>query len=190
MSPSLPELVTKRLALRCWSEGDRDDFANMNADPVVMRDLGGPLGRDESDRKLDRYAESFDRNGYGRWAIELVLDGSRREFLGYAGVMPVSGEHPLGLHNEIGWRLRRDAWGHGFASEAASAALRDVFTRIDLSEVLSYTASDNARSQAVMERLGLRREPSLDFSAPYEATGLWHGLVWVASPRTADSNAR
>ena len=80
--------------------------------------------------------------------------------------------------------------GGGLASEAASAALRDVFTRIDLSEVLSYTASDNARSQAVMERLGLRREPSLDFSAHYEGTGLWHGLVWVASPRTAHSNAR
>ena len=176
----VPELVTKRLVLRCWRDDDRDDFAQLNADPVVMDDLGGPITRAQSDRKLERYAESFERNGFGRWAVELNVDGAGREFLGYAGVMPVGGEHPLGIHNEIGWRLRRAVWGQGYASEAATAALRDAVTRCGLREVVSYTAPDNVRSQAVMRRLDLRREPSLDFDAHYDDVGHWHGLVWVA----------
>ena len=156
-----------------------------------MRDLGGPITREESDRKLDRYADSFENHGFGRWAIELAVGGTGREFLGYAGVMPTGGaEHPLGLHHEIGWRLRREVWGRGYASEAAATALRDVFSRVGLSEVVSYTAPENTRSQAVMNRLDLRRDPSLDFRAQYDDVGLWHGLVWVArNPRSAPPTA-
>ncbi|MCU1361987.1 MAG: N-acetyltransferase [Ilumatobacteraceae bacterium] len=174
-------LTTERLVLRRWRDDDRDAFADMNADPVVMRDLGGPLGRDDSDRKLDHYAETFDSYGYGRWAIERVAGVGQREFVGYAGVMPVRVAHPLGHHDEVGWRLRRAAWGNGYATEAARVALNDAFIRVGLTEVLSYTAPDNARSQAVMARLGLRRDASLDFSAHYDGFGLWEGLVWVAS---------
>ena len=154
----------------------------MNADAEVMRDLGGTLSRDESDRKLDRYAEAFDTHGYGRWVIEGSIDQAEPSFLGYAGVMPNRGDHPLGDHEDVGWRLRREAWGHGFASEAAKAALHDVFGRARLNEVVSYTAPDNFRSQAVMRRLGLRRDSSLDFSAHYDGFGTWHGLVWLATP--------
>ena len=181
MGDPVPVLTTERLRLRRWCDDDRDDFAAMNADPVVTHDLGGPLRRAESDRKLDRYAAALDRHAYGRWLIELADDGDQPEFLGYAGVMPVGDEHPLGRHDEIGWRLRRTAWGHGFATEAARAALLDVFTRVGLTDVLSYTAPDNARSQAVMTRVGLRRDPSRDFSSVYERVGLWHGLVWVGT---------
>lgn len=171
-------LETLRLRLRPWREADREAFAAMLADPEVMRDLGGPVGKAASDAKLDRYAAAYDRHGFGRWAIE-ARDG---RFLGYAGVMPVGGEHPLGPHHDIGWRLVRSAWGCGYATEAARAALRDAFDRIGIEEVLAYTAPDNRRSQAVMERLGLRRDPSCDFTV--EAGGIenWRGLVWVARP--------
>jgi len=80
----------------------------------------------------------------------------------------------------IGWRLVRSAWGQGYATEAARAALLDAFTRVGLTEVLAYTSSDNTRSQSVMTRLGLERTPARDFSAPYEGR-MWHGLVWVAA---------
>lgn len=176
----MPQLTTNRLLLRRWRDDDRDAFAQLNADPEVMRDLGGPLNRRESDRKLDRYVAAFDEHGYGRWLIERPIDDGTPEFVGYVGVMPVRGEHPLGDHDEIGWRLHRQAWGHGFASEAAAAALQDCFS-LGLTEILSYTAPDNQRSQAVMARLGLQRDESRDFTASYDDVGTWTGLVWVAT---------
>ena len=182
MASRQSRLVTDRLVLRRWHDDDRVPFAAMNADAEVMHDLGGTLDRDASDRKLDRFAEAFDNHGYGRWVIEGTIDGGDPSFLGYAGVMPNRGDHPLGEHDDVGWRLCRHAWGYGVASEAARAVLHDVFTRVGLTEVLSYTAPDNVRSQAVMRRLGLRRDSSLDFSAHYDGFGVWHGLVWIATP--------
>ena len=153
----------------------------MNADPEVMWDLGGPLNQEASDRKLERFDTAFARYGYGRWVIIGELGDDAQAFLGYAGIMASRGEHPLGDHEDMGWRLRRDAWGHGFASEAARAVLDDAFSRVGLEEVLAYTAPDNQRSQAVMERLELRRDPSRDFEARYDDVGVWRGLVWVAT---------
>ena len=106
--------------------------------------------------------------------------------------MPSPPGHPLGPHAEVGWRLARSAWGHGYATEAAQASLDDVFTRCGLTEVLAYTAPDNLRSQAVMSRLELRRDPARDFSIP-DGPRIWHGLTWVATgaatktPQTAEN---
>ena len=173
-------LETERLRLRTWREGDRDAFASLHADPEVVVDALAPLDRRESDAKLDRYTSSWAEAGYGRWCVE-TPDG---DFLGYVGVMPSPRGHPLGAHAEIGWRLARPAWGHGYATEAARASLDDVFTRCGLAEVLAYTAPDNARSQAVMTRLGLRRDPARDHSLQY-GPGIWHGLTWVATSPAA-----
>ena len=178
-------LRTPRLALRAWRENDRSEFAALNADPEVTWDLDGPLSRAESDAKFDRYVATFAQRGFARWAIE-DIEGC---FVGYAGVMPSSPDHARGPHAEIGWRLARSAWGKGYATEAAQAALRDFFARTGLAEVLSYTSADNARSQAVMERLGLRRQPSLDFSGKYGGK-IWHGLVWVAAASDISLTAR
>jgi len=168
-------LTTPRLTLRSWRDTDRDAFASLNADPEVTWDLGGPLGRVDSDAKFDRYRTAFRQHGFSRLAIE----GPRGTFLGYAGLMPAATDHPLGPHVEVGWRLARAAWGKGYATEAAKAVLHDAFERLRLAEVLAYTAADNARSQAVMTRLGMRRDPSRDFSI-INRSGTWHGLVWVA----------
>ena len=94
--------------------------------------------------------------------------------------MPSLPGHPLGPHYEIGWRLVRRAWGHGYATEAARAALDDTFTRVGLAEVIAYTAPDNSRSQGVMDRLQLRRDASRDFTADTDTIKGWRGLVWVA----------
>ena len=155
-----------RLRLRNWRESDRDAFAGLNAAPEVTQDLGGPLDRSESDAKFDRYVAAFDQCGFCRWALE----DSDGRFLGYAGV--------IGPHTDIGWRLVRPAWGRGYATEAARASLRDVFERVKLKEVLAYISADNVRSQAVIERLNMRRAATLDYSEPL-GKGVWHGLVWM-----------
>jgi RimJ/RimL family protein N-acetyltransferase len=170
-------IETPRTRLLPWRESDRDAFAGLHAHPEVMRDAGGPLDRSQSDAKFDGYAAAFERYGFCRWAIE-SLEG---DFLGYAGVMPRGLSHPLGHHADVGWRLVRSAWGHGYATEAARAALHDAFTRCGLREILAYTAPDNLRSQAVMARLGLLRDPCRDFSGPYGGK-MWRSLVWVAAP--------
>ena len=151
----------------------------MNTDPEVMADLGGPLSRAASDAKLARYRAASDACGFGRWVVELPAG----VFLGYCGVLLVEGEHPLGAHYEIGWRLVRAAWGFGYASEAAIAALKDAFGR-GVSEILSYTAPDNLRSQNVMTRIELKRRPDLDFEKRYASVGLWTGRVWSAERDT------
>jgi RimJ/RimL family protein N-acetyltransferase len=169
---------TPRTRLRPWRESDRALFETLNADPEVMADLGGPISRAASDAKLDNYRAAFRQHGFSRLAIE-----TRDEtFLGYAGVMPSKAEHPLGPHFEIGWRLVRRAWGKGYASEAAAAALRDAFARGMMSEIIAYTSDDNLRSQAVMDRLRMMRDPARDFTVTSDNVGTWHGLIWIARP--------
>jgi RimJ/RimL family protein N-acetyltransferase len=171
-------IETPRLRLRPWREDDGELFAILHAHPEVMRDLGGPVSRAASDAKLARYGAAFRQHGLSRWAIETP----DHAFQGYAGVMPSDDGHPLGRHFQIGWRLMRHAWGKGYASEAAAAALRDAFDRAGLSEIVAYTAPDNPRSQAVMDRLQMTRDPSRDFTITTDNAGVWHGLVWVARP--------
>lgn len=168
------ELETGRLRLRQWTLADLDNFAMLHGDGRVMRDLGGPISRSESQRKLLEYIAGWDENGFGRWC---VTDQAGR-FLGYVGVNRITEDHPLGEHCEIGWRLHPAAWGKGFAVEAAIAALKDAFLRSRLTEVLAYTAPDNMQSQSVIAKLPFERVPSSDFCVPWEPLGSWHGLVW------------
>jgi RimJ/RimL family protein N-acetyltransferase len=170
-------IATPRLRLQRWRDGHREPFAAMHADREVMFDLGGPIDRAASDAKLDRYASWFERHGFSRWAVE----DDRGHFLGYAGVCPrLEPDHPLGPHIEIGWRFVRAAWGFGYATEAARAALDDVFARFKCPEILSYTAPENRRSRSVMERLGLQRDANRDFTVEQDGAEPWSGLVWLA----------
>jgi ribosomal-protein-alanine N-acetyltransferase len=156
-------IQTDRLILRPWREADRPALAAMNADPEVMHDFPAPLSRAESDVKLDRYQSAIDRLGFGRWAIERREDAA---LLGYVGMMPIADDHSCAPGVEIGWRMIRRAWGFGYASEGAAAALDDGFRRLGFDEIIAYTAPTNARSRAVMERLRMVRDSIRDFTAP------------------------
>ncbi|MDP8914002.1 MAG: GNAT family N-acetyltransferase [Pseudomonadota bacterium] len=166
------------MVLHEWAERHRQPFAAMHADPAVMLDQGGPIDRQTSDMKFDRYRRALEEHGLSRWAVE-AEDGT---FLGYAGaIFQANKDHPLGPHTEIGWRFTRRSWGHGYATESAKAALKHAFEETDLKEILAYTTAENHRSQAVMRRLGLEREPSRDFTTFTSRVGAWCGLVWVAA---------
>ncbi|MEM7732510.1 MAG: GNAT family N-acetyltransferase [Pseudomonadota bacterium] len=116
-------------------------------------------------------------HGYARMA---VFDGAG--FAGYVGVMHHDGaNHPLGPHDEIGWRLLPTFWGKGIALQAARRTLFDVFDRVGLPHVLAYTTATNLPSQAVMTRLGMTRRPDLDFEEHYPPIGIWQGHTWRIS---------
>lgn len=152
---------TERLVLREWREADRDDWAAMNADPEVMEFFPSTLDREQADAAFDRISTALAERGWGLWAVE--HDG---RFLGFTGLSPVRFEAHFTPATEIGWRLRRDSWGHGFASEAARSVMSFAFDDLALDEVVSFTSVANARSRAVMARLGLTHDPADDFDHP------------------------
>ena len=162
MSAHAP-LRTERLVLRRWRESDREPFGALNADPAVMERLPAPLTRDESDAMIDRIEAGFEERGYGLWAVE-VIDGP--PCVGFVGLNDAGFDAPFTPTVEVGWRLAREAWGHGFATEAARATLADGFTRVRLDEIVSFTTPGHARSRAVMERIGMSRDPADDFGHP------------------------
>ncbi|MEV0969915.1 GNAT family N-acetyltransferase [Microtetraspora glauca] len=154
-------IETERLVLRRWQEKDREPFAALNADPEVMEYFPATLTRERSDALADRVAAEFDDCGFGLWAVE--LSGT---FIGFTGLSVPRFTAHFTPCVEIGWRLARSAWGHGYATEAARAALRHGFGELGLKEIVSFTAKQNMRSQRVMERIGMTRDPEGDFDHP------------------------
>lgn len=159
-----PQLRSERLLLRRWREEDLDPFSALNADPAVMEHFPATLTRDQCRVLIERIEGCFETNGFGLWALELV--GERPSFLGCVGLWPVDPEMPFAPAVELGWRLAREHWGHGYASEAAAAAVEFAFGELALTELLAYTAARNLRSRRVMERLGMTHDPAEDFSHP------------------------
>ena len=116
----LQVLETERLLLRGWRASDRAPFAAMNADPEVMRYIPSVLTRAESDERLERIVRALEQDGFGLWAVE---ERSSQRFLGFTGLARPAFDAHFTPAVEVGWRLARDAWGHGFATEAAQAAV-------------------------------------------------------------------
>jgi ribosomal-protein-alanine N-acetyltransferase len=163
-----PTLTTARLVLRPWRDADRDALAALNADPEVMRYLVGPLSRVESDAMFDRLVGHFATHGFGLWAVEVPGVAA---CVGFVGLMVPSFTAHFTPCVEVGWRLARGAWGHGWASEGAHAACRFGFAQLGLAEIVALTVPANTRSRAVMERLGMTRDPADDFDHPRVAPG-------------------
>lgn len=157
------QLRTPRLLLRRWRADDLGPFAALNADSDVTEYLAGAFTRAESDAFVERIERGFDERGFGFWAVEVVETG---EFVGLTGLSVPSFDLHFTPAVEVGWRLARSAWGHGYATEAARAALAYGFGPAGLAEIVSFTTVANARSQAVMCRLGMTTDPADDFDHP------------------------
>lgn len=150
-------LETPRLRLRQWRHDDFAPFACMNADPRVMEHFPAPLERAASDAVATRLSGEIAERGWGFWAVEAKDPAGNGEgrFLGFTGLRIPAVPLPIGPCVEIGWRLAHDDWGRGYASEAARAALAYGFGVLGLAEIVSFTALQNVRSQAVMQRIGM-----------------------------------
>lgn len=156
-------METERLIMRRWRDADRVPFAEMNADPEVMRHFPSVMTREESDSFVDRIERQFDSLGYGWWALEERESG---RFIGFTGLVLQTFDAPFLPAVEIGWRLAQPAWGHGYATEAARRSVRHAFEEAGLDAIISMTAVRNTRSRAVMERIGMTRDPAEDFDHP------------------------
>jgi RimJ/RimL family protein N-acetyltransferase len=160
---SEPRLRTERLLLRPWRDEDREPFAAMNADPAVMEYFPATLTRAESDMRAEHFDSAIQRLGYGFWAVEIPGEAP---FIGFVGLDATDEGMPFSPAIEVGWRLAREHWGQGFASEGARAALAFGFEELALEQIVALTAVGNVRSRRVMERLGMRRDPADDFIHP------------------------
>lgn len=155
---------TERLIVRPWRDDDLAAFAALNADPAVMEHFPACLDRADSDALADRIRTVADLDsGIGFWAVEVP---GVAPFIGFVGLRRVGPEMPFAPAVEIGWRLARAHWGHGYASEAARAMLDVGFRRCHLADIVAFTVPANARSQAVMRRLGMTRDANADFEHP------------------------
>jgi RimJ/RimL family protein N-acetyltransferase len=143
---------TARLVMRRWRDADRGPYATMNADPEVMRYFPATMDAATSDASIDRFQERFDQQGFGLWALEVA---STAEFIGFTGLNPMPAGVPGAGGMEVGWRLASHAWHHGYATEAAVAAVDVGFNGVGLDRIWSMTAVMNQPSQAVMRRLGM-----------------------------------
>ena len=173
---------TERLLMRHWRDADRDPFAALNADPVVMRHFTGLIDRAECDAFIDRKQALLAAQGWGMWAVEML---STSEFIGFVGLSSPVEDLPPAPCTEIGWRLAARYWGNGYAPEAARAALNVAFDGLGVAEVVSFTTTLNAPSRRVMEKIGMRHVPARDFDHP--RTPGWHGqrhvLYALPNPR-------
>lgn len=148
-------LETQRLLLRQWKESDYPAFAHMSADAETMRYFPSVLTDEQSRDIADRCRELINQRGWGFWAVEVK---ETNEFAGFIGLHVPSAELPFSPCVEVGWRLARDFWGQGFATEGAQAALDFAFVELALTEVVAFTALKNKRSERVMQRLGMVRD--------------------------------
>lgn len=152
MKPKIPpRLETPRLLLRRWMGRDLKAHAEMSADPEVMRYLGDGrvLGQWQSRGEVAVHIAHWALRGYGQWALERKEDGAS---IGRAGLWSPPGWPGL----EVGWKLARDAWGKGYATEAGRAAMEWAWRSLDAPELISIIQPGNAASIRVAERLEMR----------------------------------
>jgi RimJ/RimL family protein N-acetyltransferase len=156
------EILTERLIMRGWRESDLAPWATMNADPEVRKYLGPLLTAEQASAWVLNFQDDLDRYGFGFWAVQVRASG---EFVGFAGLNTLADDMPV-TGTELGWRLARSAWGHGYATEAATAAVRYGFDVLALREIVAVTMALNLRSRAVMGRIGMTTDPAEDFDDP------------------------
>jgi RimJ/RimL family protein N-acetyltransferase len=167
MEPIL-KLESARLLMRQWRDDDLAAFADMCADPHVMRYFPELLSRLESAALIGRVRGHFAELGFGLWALERKDTG---QFIGFTGLGVVSFEAHFTPAIEIGWRLAREHWGFGYASEAAWTALGCGFEHLGVDQIVSFTAQSNEPSQKVMQAIGMTHDPADNFEHPQLPSG-------------------
>ena len=145
-------ITTERTKLRPLTCDDAENYAEMNADPLVRKHFPSVLTREISDKELDSIIDHQSQHGFSFWAVE--IEGELAGFCGFARTADIM---PFPQTVEIGWRLKSKYWRQGYTFEAATACLQYGFETLNFPEVISYTADPNIPSWSLMEKLGMAR---------------------------------
>ena len=156
-------IETGRLILRRWRQVDREPFARLNANPRVMEFHPSLLSCEQSDRFADYIEAHFDEHGFTLYAAELRKE---QRFIGFIGIHVPKFQAAFTPCVEIGWRLPADVWNRGLATEGGCAVVRHSFEQLGLMELVSFTAVVNAKSQRVMQKIGMTCNPAENFDHP------------------------
>jgi RimJ/RimL family protein N-acetyltransferase len=162
------ELTTERLRLRAWRDSDLPALAAFSADPRVMQFMPKRLTLDECKALAERLRDYYVEPGFRHWVVEVP---GVAPCIGLIGLKPPPFAAAFTPCVEIGWRLAAEHWGRGYATEAARRVLAYGFEVCGLSEIVAFTTTANLRSRALMERLGMRRDPADDFEHPHLPQG-------------------
>lgn len=152
-------IETKRLILRQWKESDVEPFITMGLDQDVMQFFPNLLTPQESHNLIQKISSLINENGWGFWAVELK---ETHQFIGFIGLHSQPEPFDFSPCGEIGWRLAKEFWKQGYATEGAKAALDYGFNVLNLDKIVSFTANINTPSQAVMKRLGMQKVKNFD----------------------------
>jgi len=173
------QLRTSRLLLRQWQDNDLPGFARLNADPQVMKFYPSTLDAHQSNQVAAKLKALISDRGWGLWAVETL---NTNEFIGFVGLHKPIHKLPCTPCIEIGWRLSKEHWGNGYATEAATASINFGFEELDLSEIFSFTSVTNTKSRNVMERLNMINQNS-NFEHPIlpEASTLREHVLYKLS---------
>ncbi len=169
-------LETDRLVLRDWRDDDWPEFFRVTNTPAVMRWLGGvqsPETMAAGFERIDGYQRDF---GHTLWAVERKADGGLLGFCGLKRVNSPGASCPGDF--EVGWRLREDSWGQGYAKEAAIESLDLAFDRYGAAHVVALTITPNEASQGLMRRLGMTRRADMDFPSTDVPADMQPVVVW------------
>jgi len=175
-------IETDRIRLRAWKDKDRAPFAELNRDSDVMRYLGHAMSREQSDAAIDNQMALMNAGEPAFWATATLEEDA---LIGCIGVKRVTFEAPFTPCYEIGWRLAREHWGKGYATEGAKAALELGFNHWNLPIIHSFTVPANVKSQRVMRKIGMSRVEDGDFEHPSLTKDdplLRHVLFAIESP--------
>lgn len=169
-------IETSRLRLRDWKEADFEAFSQMNADEEVMKFFPKTLSKEESDAFAKAIIAEIKEYGFGLYAVEVK---ETNEFIGFIGFHRATFESDFTPCIEIGWRLKKEAWGKGYATEGAKACLKHGFEELDFDEIFSFTADINEPSKHVMKKIGLQfvkefDHPRVDKDSPLLKHVLYH----------------
>lgn len=145
---------SQRLGFRRWRSEDLDEFAKLNSDEQVMEHFPNTLSKPETQDLIDKLEHHFVENGFTYYATEIL---ETNEFIGMIGLAFQQYETAFTPAIDIGWRLKKSAWGKGYATEGARRCIEHAFDELDLQKVIAVCTVKNQKSERVMKKIGMTK---------------------------------